>query len=157
MNKLKTICIVMLCMMLVCGCAQGHREYPAAEKFDEFQSWLAEEKEEYVGEAFLGIMVPYSSEIYYLSFAGDSSRDVALETMMGREMTVAGRKDNAREYFEGSVEWSGTGLCVVDFTTMEYVMLEENVKSFTIGDYYVSCDFYEEEEKLDLLVFYCPV
>lgn len=49
---------------------------------------------------------------------------------------------------------------VIDFSTGEVRLFEENILAFTLGDYYVSCKSRDDEEEnkkeIDLLVFYCP-
>lgn len=58
--------------------------------------------------------------------------------------------------------WGDTplGMGVIDFSTGEVRLFEENIFAFTFGDYYVSCrskDSDEEDTKeISLLVFYCP-
>ena len=58
--------------------------------------------------------------------------------------------------------WSDTpmGMGVIDFSTGEVRLFEENISAFTFGDYYVSCDWRDCEEgddrEMSLLVFYCP-
>lgn len=49
---------------------------------------------------------------------------------------------------------------VIDFDTGDVRLFEERVTAFTFGDYYISCDQREKDEKdyhnINLLIFYCP-
>ena len=50
---------------------------------------------------------------------------------------------------------------VIDFATLEVRFLEESVKAFLFGDYYISCSYQKKpfnsgRVKAELLVFYCP-
>lgn len=158
---MKILCgieMVFICMLLCAGCGYNMEDTEEMRvEYDEFQQWLVEKQGEQVGEETVAVMIPYSSEMFFLQLAGEVQVGVSMERMSGQEMIIRGRKDTIRGYFEGSVEWNGQELCIVDFTTMKYVILDENLKSFTLGDYYISCEFAEDEEKLELLVFYCPV
>lgn len=48
------------------------------------------------------------------------------------------------------------------FATKEIFVLEESFSSFGLGDYYIDCDWKEQESikdlhEVDILVFYCPL
>lgn len=149
-----------ICLVLFAGCAaQTQEETREQIVYDEFQEWLAREYEDQVGENTLAIVIRYSDEMFSLNLSDEEDGSINVERMSGNNLAVRGRKDEIRGYFEGCVEWEEE-LCIVNLETMEYVVLEGNLKSFTLGDYYVSCQIVEEQEdggqKAELLVFYCP-
>lgn len=50
-----------------------------------------------------------------------------------------------------------TGLGAIDLATGEIEVFDRPVVGFTLGDFYVHCDWDEKkEETLKLLIFYCP-
>lgn len=49
-------------------------------------------------------------------------------------------------------------LGIVNFKTREIRLLEKHVTAFVFDDFYISCDYYEDEGErgFELLIFYCP-
>lgn len=161
MKNLRGIGLMCMSLVLCTGCAGKTREEVKEQvAYDEFQEWLAEEQSDQVGENMLAILTQYSDEMFWMKLYDNEEDGINVERMIGQNFAVRGRKDEIRGYFEGSVEWEEANLCIVNFETMEYVIVEENLKSFTLGDYYVSCLFKEDVDggrQVELLVFYCPV
>ena len=157
MNVFRRMGIVCICIMLCCSCTLAEKEKVKTEDLDPLQMWLWKEYENYIGSESVAFLVPYSKDICWLELNGTAKQGASFIRMMGHNIIVDGRKDAGRKYYEGCVEGCGGNLCIVDFETLEYVLYEENMKSVTIGDYYVHFDSYENIDKIDLLIFYCPI
>ena len=94
--------------------------------------------------------------MFCIPLSDESDRGIKLQQLQSGKLKVSGRLDMGRGYFEGNVSWNGQEICVVNFATMEYMFLKENLNSFTLGDYYVSCRYVEGSDEMGILVFYCP-
>lgn len=92
-----------------------------------------------------------------LSEAGEGTR---LEWTDAGGMRIHGRTDLSRGYFDGTVAWDKTGgdegVCIVNFATGEKMRLEQSLRAFLLGDYYISCAYGESPSQAQLLVFFCP-
>lgn len=68
-------------------------------------------------------------------------------------------RDCLNSLFE-DVDIAGSyGIGLVHFKTGEVRLLDTHIRGFMLGDYYVSCNVYEEERKdteVEILIFYCP-
>lgn len=76
--------------------------------------------------------------------------------MQNEEFLMSGMLDLERYYFEGVLAWNHKDYYVYDYDSGEYRLLEENLSSFLLGDYYVHCEYREEREEMALLIIYCP-
>ena len=103
----------------------------------------------------LGIVLPETSELFGINLTKGGS-GLSFEKMSGEQLEIAGRKDAGRGYFDGEMAWNGQEICIADFNVMEYVVLQENIRSFILGDYYISCRYDVEKGEMELLIFYCP-
>ncbi len=123
---------------------------------DEILIWLEEDMWQINGENSIGIGIPQTQEMFCIPLSDESDRGIKLQQLQSGKLKVSGRLDMGRGYFEGNVSWNGQEICVVNFATMEYMFLKENLNSFTLGDYYVSCRYVEGSDEMGILVFYCP-
>ena len=119
------------------------------------QEWLARREGQLHRLPELGIVTPDSSETFSISLS-DEKGGSGFERMWGEHLKVAGRWDSKRGYFEGEVIWDGQEICILDFNSMKYAVLKENIRSFVMGDYYISYEYEEDKGVLELLIFYCP-
>jgi len=52
------------------------------------------------------------------------------------------------------------GVGIIDLNTKEIRLLEENLKGFGVGDFYIDIDLKDENSvsrRMDILIFYCPI
>lgn len=49
------------------------------------------------------------------------------------------------------------GLGVINFATGKIKVFDRKIIGFGAGDFYLHCDWEEEGEKVELLIFYCPL
>ena len=124
---------------------------------DEILLWLEQDMWEAKGDNSIGIGIPGTEEMFCIPLSDETDSGVKLQQMQLGKLKVSGRLDMARGYFEGDVSWDGQDICVVNLATMEYMILEENLNSFTLGDYYISCRYVEGADEMGILVFYCPI
>ncbi len=120
------------------------------------QDWIDKNGAALQGASRLGIVAPDTSEFIEINIADNNSKGINFERIIGDKLQVTGRKDADRGYFEGKVAWNGQEICILNFDTREYAVLREDIRSFMIGDYYVSCKCNMEQEEVELLIFYCP-
>lgn len=124
---------------------------------DEILNWLLQDSWNRNGENNLGIAVAGTDDMYYIQLSDDKDGGSKLAMLQTDSLSVIGRNNVGRGLFEGSIEWNGQEIYVVNFATLEYMKLRENLNSFMLGDYYVSCRYQEDAECMELLVFYCPL
>ena len=150
------LCII--CLLLWKGLAVGTEWVPEKEVTqDEILLWLEQDPWGANGDNSIGIGILGTDEMYCIPLSDTSDSGIKLHQMQYGALKVRGRIDMSRGYFEGDVSWNGHDICVVNFATMEYMILKENLNSFTLGDYYVSCCYVEGADEMGILVFYCPV
>lgn len=111
---------------------------------------------ENVGAQQLVIMTEDPSEIFEINLADIKNQEMSFEQKMGEKLQISGRKDTKHGYFEGEIAWNGQEIYFVNLGTGEHVVLQEEVRSFMLGDYYVSTRCNAEKEEMELLIFYCP-
>lgn len=132
------------------------REEETPQSRDGIKEWLLSDPWDRNGENNLGITVPYQNEMYYVQITGQQPENMCLRTMVGTCLEVVGEMDTQRDYFEGRVKEGSGQICLVNFQTMEYVLLNHGLRSIILGDFFVSCHYVEDAEEYELLVFYCP-
>ena len=96
-----------------------------------------------------------SMEAFEINLAANSTFEMSFEQFLGEKLQISGRKDAEHGYFEGKVVWNGQKIYVVNLENNESVELREDIRSFMIGDYYVSTLYHAEKEEMELLIFYC--
>ncbi len=121
-----------------------------------FLRWSAGGDDEDHGEMPLKIMVEGSTEAFEINLAAKSTSEMSFEQFLGEKLQISGRKDAEHGYFEGKVVWNGQKICIVNLENNDSVELGEDIRSFMIGDYYVSTGYDAEKEEMELLIFYCP-
>ena len=104
----------------------------------------------------LMITVEGSAEAFEIDLAAKNTSEMSFEQFLGEKLQISGRKDAEHGYFEGKVLWNGQKLCIVNLENNDSVELREDIRSFMIGDYYVSTGYHAEKEEMELLIFYCP-
>ncbi len=154
------VCAVLVFFVLLrsCGSDAEEKVWKAANhQMDSrmIEEWLARNEGTLQRFPELGIILPETSELFQISLS-DRGSGVSFERMWGQQLKIIGRKDNERRYFEGDLIWEGQEVCILDFNSMEYAVLQENIRSFTLGDYFISCRYEREDRRLELLIFYCP-
>ncbi len=120
------------------------------------QDWIEQKVAEVQGVTQLGIIAEDTSEVFEINLAEDSNLEMSFVQIMGEKLQISGRKDTGRGYFEGKIAWYGQEICIVNFDTAEYAVLKEDIRSFMLGDYYISCRSDREAGEMELLIFYCP-
>lgn len=103
----------------------------------------------------LMITVEGSTEAFEIDLAKSTS-EMSFEQFLGEKLQISGRKDAEHGYFEGKVVWNGQKICILNLENNDSVELREDIRSFMIGDYYVSTGYDAEKEEMELLIFYCP-
>lgn len=121
-----------------------------------FSLWPAGGDEEDSQRMPLMIMVEGSAEAFEINLAAKSTSEMSFEQFLGEKLQISGRKDAKHGYFEGKVVWNGQKICIVNLVNDVSVELRQDIRSFMIGDYYVSTRYNAEKEEMELLVFYCP-
>ncbi len=104
----------------------------------------------------LMITVEDSTEVFEVNLGAKSTSEMSFEQFLGEKLQISGRKDTEHGYFEGKVVWNGQKICIVNLENRDSVTLREDIRSFMIGDYYVSTGYDAEKEEMELLIFYCP-
>ncbi len=104
----------------------------------------------------LMIKVEGSAETFEINLAVKSTSEMSFEQFLGEKLKISGRKDAEHGYFEGKVVWNGQKIYIVNLENNDSVELREDIRSFMIGDYYVSTLYDAEKEEMELLIFYCP-
>lgn len=120
------------------------------------QAWIEQKVAEVQGVTQLGIIAEDTSVLFEINLAEDNNPEMSFEQILGEELQISGRKDAGRGYFEGKIAWYGQEICIVNFDTGEYAVLKEDIRSFILGDYYISCRGDMEAGEMELLIFYCP-
>ena len=102
------------------------------------------------------IKVEDSTEAFEINLAAKRTSEMSFEQFLGEKLQISGRKDTEHGYFEGKVVWNGQKTYIVNLENNDSVELREDIRSFMIGDYYVSTFYDAEKEEMELLIFYCP-
>ncbi len=123
---------------------------------DTVQDWIHKNGTLLQGTSGLGIFTVGTSKIFEINLADNSEKGIKFKQIMEEKLQITGRMDADRGYFEGKIAWNSQEICIIDFDTGEYAVLRPDIRSFMIGDYYVSCRFDGEKEEMELLIFCCP-
>ena len=104
----------------------------------------------------LMITVEGSTEAFEIDLAAKNTSEMSFEQFLGEKLQISGRKDTEHGYFEGKIVWNGQKICIANLENNDFVELREDIRSFMIGNYYVSTRYDAEKEEMELLIFYCP-
>ncbi|MBR5248751.1 MAG: hypothetical protein IKV27_07425 [Lachnospiraceae bacterium] len=113
------------------------------------------QKENGEGKSLM-ISVEDADEAFEINLAAKNTSEMCFEQFLGEKLQISGRKDAEHGYFEGKIVWNGQKICIVNLEDNDSVELKEDIRSFMIGDYYVSTRYDTENEEMELLIFYCP-
>lgn len=148
-NVLRSIGLFLVIVVVGIGLRLGRQQFAASRVG-------SDDYEESVKVQQLSILAEDTDEIFEINLADKKNQGMIFEQKMGEKLQISGRKDAEHGYFEGRIAWNGQKLYVVNYDTGESVVLTEEVRSFMLGDYYVSCRYNTEKEEMELLIFYCP-
>lgn len=158
-NRKKNILIttaIMIVIGFICGrigyFMTAGKEYDVQE--DALKQWFMECAGGSSGENILGLAVPDTQEMFYIDLS--SERQSTISYLRGNAFNVNGWTNCDRGFFDGSVDLGESDIYLINFATMEYRLLEEELRSFFLGDYYVSCWYVGEHSRMELLIFFCP-
>lgn len=118
------------------------------------ENWLDQRFEK--NEAFSDLLIVSGDTFECLEInLAKKSADMKFVQVRGKVLKIGGRIDREYGYFEGTVTWSGEEIYIVNFATKEYALLQENIRSFMNGDYYVFTGYHPEKEEMELIIFDC--